>query len=69
VPWSLTGDVEAYAARTWDLLAASPAEHTIPLTVMEAVRGGHRWSDTPMLFGWFEDGAGVRGAVSMTPPC
>lgn len=68
MPWRLTGDVEAYAERTRDLLAASPAENTIALTVMEAVRRGHRWSDDPMRFGWFEDGAEVRGAVSITPP-
>jgi predicted GNAT family acetyltransferase len=68
VPWRLTSDIEEYAERTWDLLTASPAEHTIPLTVLETVRGGHRWSDEPMLFGWFEDGAKVRGAVFRTPP-
>jgi predicted GNAT family acetyltransferase len=68
VPWSLTDDVERYAERVRPLLTRSPAEHTIALTVMEAVRGGHRWSDAPMLFGWFEEGGEVRGAVSMTPP-
>lgn len=68
VPWRMTSDVAEYAERTWDLLASSPAEHTIPLSVLETVRTGHRWSDEPMLFGWFEDGAQVRGAVSMTPP-
>jgi predicted GNAT family acetyltransferase len=68
VPWRLTSEVEEYAERTWDLLTASPAEHTIPLTVLETVRAGRRWSDEPMLFGWFEDGAEVRGAVFRTPP-
>jgi predicted GNAT family acetyltransferase len=68
VPWRLTSDVEEYAERTWDLLTASPAEHTISLTVLETVRRGRRWSDEPMLFGWFEDGAEVRGAVFRTPP-
>jgi hypothetical protein len=68
VPWRLTSDVEEYAERTWDLLTESPAEHTIALTVLETVRRGRRWSDEPMLFGWFEDGAEVSGAVFRTPP-
>jgi predicted GNAT family acetyltransferase len=68
VSWRLTSDFELYAARTADLLTSSPAEHTVPLTVLETVRGGHRWSDEPMLFGWFEDGGEVHGAVFRTPP-
>ena len=68
MPWRLTSDVEAYAERTWELLAASPAEHSVALTVLEAVRAGHRWSDEPMLFGWLEDGGEVRGVVFRTPP-
>jgi predicted GNAT family acetyltransferase len=68
VPWRLTSDAEEYAERVWDLLAASPAEHTVSLTVLERVRAGHRFSGAPMLFGWLEDGEHVRGAVSMTPP-
>ena len=35
--------------------------------MIEAVRNGHRFSDEPMLFGWYDDGE-VRGAVSLTPP-
>ena len=68
VPWRLTSDVDEFAERTWDLLIASPAEHTIPLTVLERVRSGRPWSDEPMLFGWHEEGGEVRGAVFRTPP-
>jgi GNAT superfamily N-acetyltransferase len=68
VPWRLTDDVDQYAERTADLLTSSPAEHTIPLTVLETVRRGHRWSGDPMLFGWYEDGGEVSGAVFRTPP-
>jgi predicted GNAT family acetyltransferase len=68
VPWRLTSDFEAYAERTSDLLLSSPAEHTIALTVLERVRSGRGWSDEPMVFGWFEDGGEVRGAVFRTPP-
>jgi predicted GNAT family acetyltransferase len=67
VSWHLTDDVETYRRHAWDLLARDPAEQTIALTVIEAARGGHRWADEPMLFGWFDDGE-VRGAVSWTPP-
>jgi len=68
VPWRLTSDFEDYAERTADLLTSNPAEHTVPLTVLESVRRGHRWSDDTMLFGWFEDGGEVGGAVFRTPP-
>ena len=68
MPWRLTTDVEAYAERTEGLLLSSPAEHTVPLTVLQEVRRGRRWSDEPMLFGWLEDGGEVRGAVLRTPP-
>jgi predicted GNAT family acetyltransferase len=68
VPWTLTGDFEAYAERTEALLTSSPAEHTVSLTVIETVRAGRRWSDEPMLFGWYEAAGEVRGAVLRTPP-
>jgi predicted GNAT family acetyltransferase len=68
VPWRLTTDVEEYAERTADLLASDPAVHTVSLTVLATVRAGRRWSDEPMLFGWFEEGGEVRGAVFRTPP-
>jgi len=64
MPWTLTSEIEPFATVATDLLAGRPAEHTIALTVIDAVRGGHRWSEAPMLFGWHEDG----GAVLMTPP-
>ena len=68
MPWRLTGDVEAYAERTSELLLADAAEHTVALTVLHELRRGHRRSDEPMLFGWLEDGGQVRGAVLRTPP-
>ena len=68
MPWTLTHDVEAYAERVWDLLAAAPAEHTVALTVIESLRAGHRWSEEAPTFGVYEDAGGVRGAASLTPP-
>jgi len=67
VPWEFTDDVEVYAERAWDLLAVDPAENTLALTVIQSVRAGRRWSEDPMLFGWYEAGR-TAGAVSMTPP-
>jgi len=66
--WRFTDDPATYADRVWDLLAADPAAQTVALTVAAAARNGFRWSHDPMLFGWYEDGADVRGAVSLTPP-
>jgi len=68
VPWTLSADPEAYAARVWDLLAARPVRHTIALSILGMARKGHRWSEEPMLFGWYEAGGEVRGAVFQTPP-
>lgn len=67
MPWEITNDVEVYAERAWQLLAANPAVNTIALTVIETVRAGRLWSDEAMLFGWYDDER-VSGAVSMTPP-
>jgi predicted GNAT family acetyltransferase len=66
--WSLTHDAEAFAAGAWDLLAAEPAEQTVALTVVDAIRDGTRWADGSALFALCEDGGTVRGAALMTPP-
>jgi predicted GNAT family acetyltransferase len=71
MPWEFTDDVELYAEKAWALLATRPAENTISLTLIEKLRVGVRWSDAPMVFGWYESGSmseAVRGAVCMTPP-
>lgn len=65
-PWQFSDDVETFAAHVWDLLRADPAGNTIPLTVIEGVRAGRRWSEEPMFFGWHGDPADA--AVFMTPP-
>jgi GNAT superfamily N-acetyltransferase len=63
--WTFTSDIETYAAAVWDLLAQNPSEQTVALSVIEAVRAGHRYSeDGEMRFGFHPDG----GAVSLTPP-
>jgi hypothetical protein len=68
VSWRFTDEVRVYADRVWDLLTARPAANTVALTVIEHARAGGRWSSVPMLFGWYDTGARVAGAVSLTPP-
>lgn len=77
MPWQFTDDIETYAGHTEGLLAARPAENTVALTVLAAVRAGRRWSDEAMVFGWYvQEGhvgsadavGGVSGAMSLTPP-
>jgi GNAT superfamily N-acetyltransferase len=68
VPWHLSDDVEEFADHTWDLLARDPTEQTVALSIVESLRVGHRWSEIAPMFGWYPDGADVRGAVCMTPP-
>ena len=68
MPWRFSEDVEPYASAVEPLLSASPAEHTVALTVIDTLRAGHTFSDQPMLFGWLEDGDEVRGAISHNPP-
>lgn len=64
--WCFTDDVETFAAHVWDLLRADPARNTVALTVIETVRAGRRWSEEPMLFGWY--GEPAVAAVLLTPP-
>jgi GNAT superfamily N-acetyltransferase len=68
VPWRFSVDVRPYAERVWDLLAADPAANSVALTLIDHVRTGRRWSAEDRLFGWYADGRGVCGAVSMTAP-
>ena len=72
--WRFTEDVEEYAAAAGRLLAASPAEHTVSLTVVEDARARPPCAPAPAgehpeTYGWWTDATGaVAGAVSRTPP-
>ncbi len=70
--WRFTEDVEEYARAAGPLLAESPAEHTVSLTVVENARarsGAVPEQGEPEVFGWWTDASGVvSGAVSHTPP-
>jgi len=60
--------VEPYAEAVLPLLRQNPAARTVALTVIDALRAGHRFSDQPMLFGWLEEDEEARGAISHNPP-
>ena len=68
MPWSFSDDPHQYAEQVLDLLTARPDANTVPLTVLETVRSGQRYSELEPLFGWYRDGTAVTGAVSITPP-
>lgn len=68
MPWSFSDDPHRYAEHVLDLLTARPDANTVALTVLETLRAGQRFSDVAPLFGWYETGGAVTGAVSMTPP-
>jgi predicted GNAT family acetyltransferase len=66
--WQFASSVDAFADATGAFLAADPERHTLPLTIIDSVRGGFRPSEQEMHFGWWEPDGQVRGAVLMTPP-
>jgi predicted GNAT family acetyltransferase len=66
--WSFSDDPHRYAEHVLDLLTARPDANTVPLTVLETLRAGQRFSELAPLLGWFESGAAVTGAILMTPP-
>ena len=66
--WTLSEDVVAYAAAVRPLLAQSPAEHTIALTIIEYALQRSELLDPPELYGWWTDADGeVTGAMLHTP--
>ena len=66
MPWSWSEDPYAWQAAAGPLLEASPAGHTVPLTVLADALAGN---DTGTLFGWWSGPGGeVTGVVSHTPP-
>jgi GNAT superfamily N-acetyltransferase len=69
--WTLSADVSRYLARAGEFLRSRPAEHSVLLTVTEAVRigGPGTFGDDPPLFGWYtRDGGPVTAACVHTPP-
>ncbi|MGW3202843.1 GNAT family N-acetyltransferase [Streptomyces sp. NPDC001135] len=69
--WCLTEDLDEFLARAGDFLRSRPALHTVPLTVVDALRrrGLHLYGEQAPLFGLLaaDDGT-VRAALLHTPP-
>jgi GNAT superfamily N-acetyltransferase len=70
VSWSLTGDVDEFAAAAGAFLRSRPAEHTVLLSIVETLRrrGPRAYGDADPVFGWWTAGGGVEGAFLRTPP-
>lgn len=69
--WTFTEDVEAFAAMAGGFLSLRPAENTIELGVVEAVRrrGQAAFGGSPSLFGWWRQAGGpVQSTFLHTPP-
>jgi GNAT superfamily N-acetyltransferase len=69
--WMLSPDVAWYLASAGEFLHSRPAEHSVLLTVTEAVRigGPATFGDDQPLFGWYvPDGGPVTAACVHTPP-
>jgi GNAT superfamily N-acetyltransferase len=69
--WRLTDSLDAFLAAADDHLRADPVQHTVPLTVLAALRqaGSSAFGDSPPVFGWHEASSGATdGAFVQTPP-
>lgn len=67
--WTLTDDVDAYAAAATPLLSSQPERYTVLMTVLAGLieQGPNLYGEAPVLGWWSQDGS-VRGAVLQTPP-
>ena len=67
----LSPDVARYLAIAGEFVRSRPAEHSVLLTVAEAIRAGGpaTFGDVQPLFGWYvRDGGAVTAACVHTPP-
>ncbi|MEQ4720417.1 GNAT family N-acetyltransferase [Nonomuraea sp. B19D2] len=64
--WTLTSDVEEYAAVAEPFLLGDPVRNTVALTVLANLRAGMPVKDPR--FGWWTAGGELRGAFFHTPP-
>lgn len=71
MPWRRTENLAEFEAAAGDLLRSDPAQHTIALTALEAMRqrGNAAFGDVAPAFGWHESvPAQTDGAFLQTPP-
>jgi GNAT superfamily N-acetyltransferase len=71
MPWTISEDLDEFAAQAGPFLRERPARNTIELTVIETLRatGLHTFGEDAPLFGWWQPPGGpVAGACLQTPP-
>ncbi|GGN61500.1 N-acetyltransferase [Streptomyces albiflavescens] len=68
--WQLTHDLDAFLGRAGEFLRSRPAEHTVALTVTDALRrrGPHGFGEGTPVFGFLEREGSVRATFFRTPP-
>jgi RimJ/RimL family protein N-acetyltransferase len=68
--WRLTRDLDTFLAGAGDFLRSRPAQHTVALTVTDALRrrGMRQYGKSAPVFGALERGGEVRAAFFRTPP-
>ena len=67
--WTLTEDLDLYAATVSPLLSSQPERYTVLMTVLASLvaQGPNLYGAAPVLGWWTQDGS-VRAAVLQTPP-
>jgi hypothetical protein len=71
MPWELSEDLEAFTTEAGAFLRSRPVEHTVFLTLVEALRtrGLQLYGSGAPVFGWWRaDSGAVEGALLQTPP-
>jgi RimJ/RimL family protein N-acetyltransferase len=69
--WTITEDLDAFAAAAGGFLRSRPVQHTIHLTVAETLRarGASAYGGAAPLFGWLTLAGGqIAAAIVQTPP-
>jgi len=69
--WTISKDLDEFAAQARPFLRERPARNTIELTVIETLRatGLHTFGEDAPLFGWWQPPGGpVAGTCLQTPP-
>jgi hypothetical protein len=71
MPWTLSEDLEEFAATAGPFLRARPVQNTLPLTIAETllVTGPQSYGKQQPVFGWWQrPGSAVEAACLQTPP-
>jgi predicted GNAT family acetyltransferase len=68
--WTLTDDLDAYAAAAGEILAREPERNTVMLSVLASLikLGSRAFGDDSLVLGWWDGTGGDRAAVLRTPP-